>query len=375
MRVAIQHIFECVENGQLEEAANTLEGTESLPFERDYIDTIVRALRSNIWTGLETYFLNEQFITSEGYCFFLAPYRRYRSGLSQTKITGFLGFISFAKSSKQILELANQKYGPLYSSSKLLGYRALATCGFAGGVESEAFLVPNAWELKNSEFGPSLNNMTEQICRSRLGVSAINKLFCTESAKLLTGVISDQVNSSYLQNLEFQYHEVGHSTGIGFAKKIQNGFFINSKNCALEEWRSDGVAFDLMGRLESPEIKGKLVAANLALRVAVDAQRTGIETWDADELAAGLTFITLLKTGAMNIRGNKFSLDVNNYSDLGQAVNVHSGIAIQLTKDELAGVKNLKSLYDNFEIDYGLLHSYSDVLEKSNQMGQTNYYG
>jgi hypothetical protein len=179
--------------------------------------------------------------------------------------------------------------------------------------------------------------MDEQLKRfEQIGHQAIRRIFDDRSAELLLSSFKVAGENRNIRMLEYAYHDGGHATGIGLARKIRENVLQGSWYRAVEEWRADGVAFELAGRILSAPVFGSLVASNLCTRFGVDALRQGGPELDTDVTVVKLTFHHLLKGGALAVgRDGKLTLTATSLTDLGRSVAVLRKAAVDLTHDEL----------------------------------------
>lgn len=98
-------------------------------------------------------------------------------------------------------------------------------------------------------------------------------------------------------------------------------------------------------RLHSAEDVGKLVAANLCLRFAIDAQRAGGYDVDTHAHSSLITLEYLLRRDALYISNDRLALRQDSYADLAEAVDIQCADAIALTKQEMTLANTDKPLH------------------------------
>lgn len=311
-------------------------GEDQTGLRNDYLLATVTAIREKDWKLLSRQFLNQEFVGPEGKFLLIGPYTIYRQGKRFTRLTVVCGEILRDK-----LELSDmglfEELATVPKPPVILAAWPMRGAGLAGKEAGEAFLVPDGWsEFVDSEHGPAINDMEEQ--RRRLleaGQYCIANIFEPQSANFLLAPMVSEAGI-YVQNKEYLAHELGHATGIPLQQKLKLGLLTSPWYRAVEEWRSDGVEFELLARGASKELAGHIVASNLCLRLGVDAQRAGGVERDTDVNAALLSFSRLLETGILRInRDRRLEIIDQSYESLIEATAIHRMEAIRLTRGEL----------------------------------------
>jgi hypothetical protein len=104
----------------------------------------------------------------------------------------------------------------------------------------------------------------------------------------------------------------------------------------MEEWKSDGIEFELLHDALSPEEAGRTIAANLSLRFGLDAHRSGGIERDTDVIASLHTFNNLLEGNSLKITdNNKLAFLEPSYEGLVKATLQQRTSAMQIVRDEL----------------------------------------
>ena len=344
----VERIFDRVRDGDYKSAITELETSNLHKFFPDaLIDGFCCGLRSGDWKCLRELFLDRAFISKDGMLLWMAPYRQLRNGVRHSAITGVLGVAPISAGYSAIKEVARSRFGAdFHGGAEIIGFRRVACFGLAGGRDGEAFLVPNNWEIGGVADGPAINDMSEQYARLRRAEGMVRRFVFGSSADLILAPVLDPIHGASTQNLEFQYHEVAHGVGIGFPQKLKIGLFRSFHNCAVEEWRSDGISFSLMAELLSDDQRGRMVAANLALRLSVDALRIGGFEADHDAHATALTLQDLIDSGAATIDGGQLHLSAQSYAELPDAVDAQRTQAWQTTRMEIKDGADCGALSD-----------------------------
>jgi hypothetical protein len=139
-----------------------------------------------------------------------------------------------------------------------------------------------------------------------------------------------------VQHVEYQFHEAGHAAGVGLTRKFNDQLMPSWWHGAVEEWRSDGVAFEIAGRMIGEERTGRLIASNFCTRFGVDAHRRGGADVDRDVAASLLTLDSALRPGGLQLVNGQLALRDVSYQGLFRATEWHRKHAVGLTRDEMA---------------------------------------
>jgi hypothetical protein len=300
-----------------------------------------QALETGEWGVLSDGFAQQEFVGQNGYFLLIAHHRMRREANDCIRLTAIFGQVLSLPQApiREAENLLREIFGTTLSqlSPRILPIVTIASCGNIGGEGGEAFIVPDSWIFPNSASGPALNDMAEQ--RRRFlgsGWKCIRRIFDPETASLLLASLEDEAIGNCNRHMEYQLHEVGHATGLGLEYKLRENLLPTYWNGAVEEWRSDGVEFEIASRLLTPEQAGQLIAVNLCLRLGLDAHRRGGPDRDTDVNATLLTLDRLFQSGALGIKssGRLYLRDLN-YQSLVQAVEPHREETLRLTREEL----------------------------------------
>jgi hypothetical protein len=295
-------------------------------------------LETGEWGSLSRPFVRESFVGPKGDFLIAGPYAIRRGDAERLSLSTIIGqVLPHSPMNADMEGLVRKTCGRLGERvPHLLPVRPLVSCGSFGTEEGEAFIVPDGWAWAGRALGPPLNDMTEQRRRFvEQGRECLRRIFEPESAELLVGALEDEESGPVTQHLEYQYHEAGHASGIGLEQRLFERCLPTNWHRGVEEWRSDGVAFELARRTLSPVDSGKLVASNLCIRFGIDAQRRGGIDRDTDMNCSLLTLDRLLRSGSLRIHGGRLGFLVPTYPSLALAVEALAFEAVQLTRAEL----------------------------------------
>jgi hypothetical protein len=327
---------------------------ESNKFPQQWLLDTAKALKTGDWNLISNGFIYQEFMGKDGYFLIIAPYTVRRETRENTKLTAIFGrVIPIVSPSLATLEYTiHERIGVLHQPIPLiLPYERIAACGNANSEQGEAFVVPNGWAFLNSFKGPALNDMTEQRRRFlNSGKECLRRIWEPESGKLFLAALEDETIGTRNRHLEYQFHDAGHASGLGLDRKIQENLFPTYWYACVEEWRSDGVEFELAQTTLSTEEAAQVVAVNLCVRLALDAHRRGGIDRDGDVCASLLTFDRLFESGEIDIKNGRLCLREPSHKGLLRSVEPHRQEAVRLTQQEL-------------KLDYstGLLRLYGSV--------------
>jgi hypothetical protein len=295
------------------------------------------ALRDGNWAVLDSLFLRQGFLGESGDFLIIAPYTATRGGESLTVLSGIYGKVIPHAAMLPLDEAVFDLFGCISQPvTKILPFSAYAVCGAFGGESGEAFVVPDGWSFPSSAAGPALNDIREQSQRFLKGRECIRRIFDHDTAELLLSVYQDDGTRVHAQHQEYQFHEAGHAAGLGLTRKLDGGFLATWWHGAVEEWRSDGVAFEIASRLLPEEETGRIIASNLCTRFGLDAHRIGGVERDRDVASSLLTMDQLLRGGDLMIRGKKLAFRDVSLGGLVRATALHRLNAVKLTQEEMA---------------------------------------
>ncbi|HEY0782094.1 MAG TPA: DUF6014 family protein, partial [Thermoanaerobaculia bacterium] len=156
------------------------------------------------------------------------------------------------------------------------------------------------------------------------------------TADLLLELYETKEEQTLVQHEEYQFHEAGHAAGVGLTPKLSHALLPTFWHAAVEEWRSDGVAFELAGLMLGEERAGQLVASNFCTRFGVDSHRQGGPERDRDVAASLMTLDRLLRGGGFQRRAGKLALRDCSYAGLFAATALQRADSLRVTRDEIA---------------------------------------
>ena len=296
------------------------------------------ALRENDWSLLTEGFKKEEFLGTAGRFLIVAPYTVNREGSISSLLSAVYGSVmphqDLPDLDAAVFEMFHELRQPV---TRILPILCDANCGHLGTEAGEAFIVPDGWEIPGSVEGPALNDMREQRRRFvESGSTCIQRIFAPETAELLLDVYRTPSEQMMVQHVEYQFHEAGHAAGVGLTRKFNDHLMPSWWHGAVEEWRSDGVAFELAGKMIGEERTGKLIASNFCTRFGVDAHRRGGADIDRDVAASLLTLDSALRPGGLCRENGKLALRDVSFRGLFRATESHRVNAVRLTRDEMA---------------------------------------
>ncbi|MEM9290359.1 MAG: DUF6014 family protein [Acidobacteriota bacterium] len=316
-----------------EDLRQLIDDAEILSLSTSWIEAQWQAVVTGDWKPLGNAFAALDFLGSGDAIFIVAPYTVRRKATAIRRWSGVFGeVLPEAREQIPLGQMLRDAGIPCSAEvMRIIPFRATGTAGALRGEQGEAFVVPDGWHFNQEETGPALNNMSEQSRRFAASQHCIRRIFDEASANRLLQVMTREQERMRVQYLEYQFHEAGHAAGLGLGAKLQIGLLATWWHRAVEEWRSDGIEFELAHRGLPRNEAEALVKANLCLRLGIDAHREGGLERDQDVGCALLTLDSLLKSGIVEVRGSKLHL---RDGDLMEATCHHRASALTLTHQE-----------------------------------------
>jgi len=329
-----------------------IQDASQLGLPKRFLTDIMQGLETGDWSRFARALKTLEFLGPDGHFFILAPYTTSRGAKSETLLSALyasrLDLGEIPGTLPILIELFGVVHERIPQIVPILGH---AGTGWCAGESGEAFLVPNGWAGLQDGDGPVLNNMSEQLVRvETVAFQAIQTIFDEPSSALLLGAYTPQSTLAATLNAEYSFHEVGHASGLGLNHKLAAGVLNSPFYGAVEEWRADGVAFEVARRSLPAEMAGALVASNLITRLGIDAHRKGALDLDTDVNSVLLTFHSIIESGMLKVHhDNRLSLVDAAFSGLVRATELMCASAISLTRREmqLSDPRAIWTLYPN----------------------------
>lgn len=325
----------------LKEVLVTFEALSNDPrYPASWIKANIQALLTGDYSALTLPFCQMQFVSPEGYFAMAGPYTVLRKARSDEKLSGLVGHVLPPPDLPPLEDHIERLIGPLRQAiPRLVPIEVSQSWGHLSGESGEAFVVPSAWAwmVLGTHVGPALNNMSEQRRRwENAGFDCIERIFDLESARLLLSPVRDRAHGIAVQSCEYQLHDCGHAAGLGLDYKLEKGFLPNHWMQGIEEWRADGIDFELAAAALTPEQAYSVVASNFVTRFGLDAHRGGGYDRDYDVVVVVLLLDRLLKSGALRLRNGQLSFTDPTPRGLLRAVELQRTETLQLTRAELS---------------------------------------
>jgi hypothetical protein len=339
LAVALRPVLAAIEGNDPRRAAaalRTLAPIGLLP--DDWIRRSIDALEQGDYDILSAPFIKQEFIGPAGHFLIAAPYVLRREGGEHVQPSVLLGQVIEHQPTRGIADAieAIQRAPLRQPVQAVLPVERLSAGGNLGNEQGEAFVVPDGWAWKDSAFGVALNDMAEQGRRfEQAGRRCIRRIFDADTAELLLAPLDPALGIG-VRHRSYEIHDAGHSSGLGLVHKVRDNLMPGFWYRAIEEWRSDGVGFEVGAGLLGEEAAGHDVASNFCVRFGIDAHRAGGLDGDSDVGCSLLIVDRLLREGELLIRGGRLALRDLSYGGLVRAMEAHRYEAIALTRKELA---------------------------------------
>lgn len=329
-----------------------IEDANQLGLPKKFLTNIMQGLETEDWSGFAQGLRTFEFVGADGRFFLLAPYTTSRQAKSQTLLSALYASRMDLGEIPATHPILMEIFGEVHEQiPQIVPIKSHAGAGWFAGESGEAFLVPNGWAGLRDGDGPVLNNMSEQLARvEKAAFEAIRAIFDDASSALLLSAYTPEPMLAARLNAEYSFHETGHASGIGLNHKLAAGVLNSPFYGAVEEWRADGVAFEVARRSLPLETAGTLVASNLITRFGIDAHRKGALDFDTDVNAVLLTFHSLIKSGMLKVNPeNRLSFADATLTGLVRATELMCASAISLTRREmqLSDPRAIWTLYPN----------------------------
>jgi hypothetical protein len=314
-----------------------IEAASRLGLSGPFLSDIKQSLETGDWSRFARALQTFEFLGEEGRFFLLAPYTTSRKAKTETVLSAIYGTRLDLGEVPAILPILLDLFGVVHEQvPQIVPILGHAGAGWFAGQSGEAFIVPNGWAGLPDGDGPVLNNMSEQLSRIKIAFGAISAIFDEASSTLLLSVYKTQSRLLATLNAEYSFHEGGHASGIGLNHKLAAGVLNSPIYGAIEEWRSDGVAFEIARRALPVETAGTLIASNFITRFGIDAHRSGALHLDTDVNSALLTFHSLIESGMLRVHpDNRLGFVDATFSGLVRATEMMCASAVSLTRREL----------------------------------------
>ncbi len=339
---AIKELIHAVEHNdspRLNRAmARVIQSAADVGLPKSFLMDIQHGLQCGDWSRFADGFRRAKFLGKDGRFLLVAPYTTSRGGKVEAQLSAIYGaqlnLASIPPSDEALINLFGELREPI---PHMLPFQAYAAAGWFTGEAGEAFIVPNGWAGLPQGDGPALNNVSEQLLRVGRGATeAIRRIFDAPSAALLLSAYAPRSRLMTILNQEYLFHEAGHASGLGISHKFAAGVLNSPFLGAVEEWRADGVGFELARMLLPAEMAGTVIASNLITRFGIDAHRKGTIDFDTDANSALLTFQFLLEAGAIRIHeGNRLGFAELSFTSLVHATALMRTSALALTREEM----------------------------------------
>ncbi|UYV12386.1 MAG: DUF6014 family protein [Phycisphaera sp.] len=332
---------DAIAHGDLHDVAALVDhlGRATQRFPQRWLELLRDALREGRWDGLSAAFAAREFIGPRGDVLLLGRYRQQRDGVDHDVLSMLCGRLKPRVDLGHVAAVSEDLFGhPPQNPPEAIGIEVSHAAGAVGGAGGEAFVVPDGWGWTESHRGPAFNDMTEQRKRFGDAMECIKRILDEPTAALLTGLVGGVDGMVEAAAMEYGLHDAaGHGNGIHLSEKLGGGHLPNATYCGFEEFRADGVALEVAGRMFGPERAGRIAASNTIVRLGLDAHRLGGLDADTDAQCTLLHFHHLLESGLLAIEGStgRLTLARHDAPTLWRAFKPQRDLAIRVTQCEL----------------------------------------
>lgn len=303
-----------------------------------WLELTADALDRGNFDSLSEPFRNAAFVGPAGHLLVIGPYIQRREGTEETVLSALLGKrIDLDPPPPGIAATveALQRAPLLQAIQPIIPIECLASTGNLGGEHGEAFIVPDGWGWRDSAYGPAINNMDEQLRRFDVsGRRCIERIFDADTAALLLTPMDASKGGLQVRHRSYDIHECGHSAGLGMVRKVEQGLLSGYWYRCIEEYRADGIGFEVGAQLLDERAAGNDLASNLCIRFGMDAHRSSVDS-DGDVACVLLLIDRLFAQGGLQIKGGRLALRDVSYRGLVQTFESWRYEAVELTRREL----------------------------------------
>jgi hypothetical protein len=312
------------------------------------------ALEHGKYDELSAAFAQREFVGRSGYFLIVAPYAvRYAPGdlVGPAALFGrILEHVPLAGIANEIEAIQQaplqQRLAPLLPVEVMIA---------AGAVQNVQFIVPDGWCWHDSALGPALIDV--DILRTRFteaGQQCIRTVFDADTADLLLEPLTRTTDGIHVHLRSYEIHDSGHIAGLGMARKLRDNLLPGYWYRGVEEWRADGIGFEVASRLLQHDEVASDAASNLCVRFGFNIPRAqrGLDG-STEHLPCCLILLDrLLRHGFLIIRRGRLALRDPSSRGLVEAFVPHRSEAIELTRRELtlAEPAGIMRLYGGFEV-------------------------
>ena len=354
----LTHLREAVFDGDKIDAATLVEHLRAIDKEQRYpptwLDAMASALRTGCWDGMSDAFRKRDFIGPQGHVLVLGPYHQRRDGVEKAELSLLCGMVLRRIDLEQVADASLELFGATQENPpEAIPIDVTFAAGAVGGENAgEAFVVPDGWAWKFASLGPAFNDMNEQSKRYSVALTCVERIFTPESAAMLIGLVSSGKGMLSIAADEYGLHDTaGHGNGIELSRKLDGNLLPNATYRGFEEFRADGLAMEIAGRVHGVDYATKIVASNLIVRLGVDAHRAGGMDTDTDVQCALLGLHHLFESKQLvTAPSGKLMFIEPTPEALWRATKPQRNIAVEVTQSELhlTRVEGLSWLYAKY---------------------------
>jgi hypothetical protein len=337
-RESVEGVLAAVNAGDAKEASAKLRTlpraiAELLP--ADWVEANAEALVTGRYDTLTQPFIDAKFVGPRGHFLIVAPYTMRQSTGDVTTLSLFAGEVLAHESLGGIPEAIEAiQCGPLRQKvTAIFPIRTLAV-----STRMPTFAVPDCWPWRDSSMGPALSDVEEQgRWFWEAGRRTIERVFEPESARFLLAPLESETGITTVYYRSYEIHDAGHSSGLGLRSKTNHELMPRIWHRGVEEWRADGIGFELGYRLLSKVDAANDLASNLVVRFGLSRDTNDDLDGPTEHVPCTLIMLDrLLREQQIVIRSGRLALREPTLDGVIKALEPQRQEAIEFTKRELA---------------------------------------
>lgn len=232
----------------------------------EWIEANAAALERSDFEPLSPRFGRREFVGPDGHFLIVGPYIARRSSGDVTKLSVLFAEVMPHESTPNLAETLEAMQAAKLREHVSVAYpvRPLAA---AGNLDTTViYMVPDGWGWTDSSLGPHFYDLGgERALWELQGKRAIRRVFDAATAEcILAPLESDR--GPKIQYRAFEFHDACHATGLGIRRKNSEALMPGYWYRGVEEFRADGLAFELAARLLPVEEAAADIGWNFCLR-------------------------------------------------------------------------------------------------------------
>jgi len=363
---ALHGLMEAVDAGQTKAAASCLRQLPAaiaklLPSE--WIEKNATALERGDYDPLSPLFANSKFVGPDGHFLIVAPWVFRKSRGDVCALAALFGQVIPHHPTPGIAEAVEDMQGAKLRAPVTPVY-PIRILSSAGTVKDGWFIVPDAWMWRDSVLGPAFSNISKKSqVLEESGAPAMRRMFDADTAEFLIDLLHGERGVAVTFR-SYEIHDAGHASGLGLPRKIHDNLIPGYWYKGVEEWRADGIGFELGSRLFTVEEAAADIAANFYARFGLAGITDGTDGPTEHTPCALLMLDRLLREGHLVAKGERLALRDPTIRGLVRAMEPQRHEVLELTRRELdlVDATSVMRLYGSMSLHPATLVVYESMM-------------